>query len=392
MKSSLWIFIFFLFYKLNCIAQYRAEGCVIYEEPKRKLVYESIRTFSQKTILEDSLIIAHYYKKEGDSVSVTREGKKLSTFIIKNNWISGDTYQEYDSSGTLRLLDTFNTSAQGAQKHYYGYYSARNIRLSKAFYPGGSLRSVLYYSSSGSDSLYREWSSDGALKFIKRFKNDSDLSFDHYPIAGKKPIETLEYYPNGVLAKKEKTAKNYSAEYWKTGALKRVSSDTSIRSCTVTCVKDYYPNKNIRSIHYFQNGEPCYIWSAYSEAGILQNSIKKPAIRTTIGPSLEAPAQIYTFVEQMAEYPGGMLAFQKYTEEKLLGMSYTYSDLLSGKYCLVFEVTPDGKTTFIDIKGFQPQQLKSQFRSFIESMPLWHPAKLNGRSISESFEIVLKTI
>jgi len=390
MKYFIGVFIFSFFCCLPCLAQFRADGCVIYEEPKRKLVYESIHLYSLKGMLEESLLIEHFYKKEGDSVSVYKNRNILTTFIAKNNLLQDDIYKEVDSAGTIRALDSFNVSEKGARKRYFLAYTAKNIRLSKTFFPDGSAQSVLYYSSTGADSLYREWYPGGIVKFLKHFKNESNLNFDHYPDSNTKPVENLEYYPNGVLAKKEKAYKNYSAEYRETGSLKRVSFDTLISHSIITCVKNYYTKKNIKSIQYFQEEQPCHTWAEYSETGALLSSIKKPAIRENVGTVGPGPPRIFVYVEQMAAYPEGTGAFQKYFEEKLSQISYPDSDFLSGKYSLFFEVTPSGKPEFIDLKGYQAQQLKTQFKSLIEKMSSWKPAKRNGRAISESFEIILK--
>ena len=392
MKTPSGILILFLFNQLILSAQihYRAEGCVIFEPPSKTLHYTSIDRYAYKLLMEDSTVVENFYRKNGDSVSVHKNEKILGTYTLINYWLSGETFKLYDMSGTLRALDSFYLAEHGAKKKYFNAFNAQYLSLSKTFYPSGAVQSTLYYCSNGSDSLYREWYTNGILKYVKRFKKETASGFNHYPIIERKTTELLEYYPNGVVAKKEKSAKNYSAEYRETGTLKTVSFDTLINKQQIRCIRNYYANGKIQFMHYFQEGKPCYTWREYAKTGTLTSTIQKATPHKILtGPAIEQAPEIFMYVEQQSEYPGGQKALENYFEDKLATMRVTYPDLLSGKYALIIEISPSGKAVFKNVRGYESEMIKDYLAHVVTSMPPWHPAKRQGCPISESYEIIL---
>lgn len=340
--------------------------------------------------LSDSTLIEHFYKSHRDSVVVSKQGIFLSTFKVKDHFFSSETYQESDSSGAVRAIDSFYVSGKGASKIYFNFYQSKNLRLSKTFYPGGKVQNILYFSAGGADSLYREWYDSGVLKSVKRFENDADHNFNHYPHADRKPVENSEYYSNGIVAKKERRDKNYRAIYRESGIRKSVSYDTLINNQVITCEKKYYPNKNIQSVHYFQENKPCFVWLDYSKEGALISSTQKAAVRKIVySPSEPAAPEVYTQVEEHSEFPAGETALQAYIEKDLKYTTYTYPELLQGNYSVLFEITKEGQAVFISVKGFQTDAIKRNLKQLIELMPRWKPRRMNGRAVNESYELIL---
>ncbi|QNH62033.1 TonB family protein [Hymenobacter sediminicola] len=97
--------------------------------------------------------------------------------------------------------------------------------------------------------------------------------------------------------------------------------------------------------------------------------------------------KIYTYVEQMPQYPGGMEAMQKYLRENLRYPTQARTDQVEGKVFVSFVIPADGKPTNTKIlKGIGAGCDEEALR-LIKNMPAWAPGKQNGRVVMVSYTV-----
>lgn len=107
------------------------------------------------------------------------------------------------------------------------------------------------------------------------------------------------------------------------------------------------------------------------------------------GPAEPAAPEIFTIVEEQAEFPGGISAMQKY-----LGSNIQYPPMardagISGKCFLKFIVSETGDISNVEVlKGVSgcPDCDREAVR-VVKSMPKWKPAKMTGRSVKCYFTL-----
>ena len=105
----------------------------------------------------------------------------------------------------------------------------------------------------------------------------------------------------------------------------------------------------------------------------------------------EKEPEVYTLVEEQAEFPGGMLALSKFIGDNVAFPKRAREDSLfqSCKVYLKFVVNEDGSTSNAEVlKGCPgyPECDKEGLR-VIGIMPKWKPAKLSGREVKCYFNI-----
>ncbi|MDI1353967.1 MAG: TonB family protein [bacterium] len=106
------------------------------------------------------------------------------------------------------------------------------------------------------------------------------------------------------------------------------------------------------------------------------------------GPGEAAP-EIFTIVEEQAEFPGGTTAMMKYIQSNIQYPSMAREAGISGKCFLKFVVNETGSISNVEIlKGVPgcPDCDKEAIR-VIKSMPGWKPAKMTGRAVKCYFNL-----
>ena len=107
------------------------------------------------------------------------------------------------------------------------------------------------------------------------------------------------------------------------------------------------------------------------------------------GPGEAAAPEIFTVVEEMPEFPGGVMEMQKYIVKNIQYPAMAREAGISGKCFLKFVVTGDGTISDVQIlKGVAscPDCDKEAMR-VVKSMPKWKAGKQNGRAVSVYFNL-----
>jgi len=124
-------------------------------------------------------------------------------------------------------------------------------------------------------------------------------------------------------------------------------------------------------------------WTPGKQSGkALRNRIVVP-----INFQLPKSTEVFTAVEQNAEYPGGMEALGKFLQENLKYPASAQKANVSGKVYVQFIVNTDGSASdFAVLKsagyGFDEEALR-----VLELVPKWTPGKQSGRVVRSRFTI-----
>ncbi len=96
--------------------------------------------------------------------------------------------------------------------------------------------------------------------------------------------------------------------------------------------------------------------------------------------------EIFTAVEQQAEFPGGMGAFGKYLQKNLKWQG-DEKERLPTKIYVQFVVEKDGSTNNIEfLTKSTPKEIKDQFIKMIKNVK-WIPGKQGGKTVRSRFTI-----
>jgi protein TonB len=95
--------------------------------------------------------------------------------------------------------------------------------------------------------------------------------------------------------------------------------------------------------------------------------------------------QVYTFVEQQAEYPGGLEAMNKFIQKNLKYPAQARRMGTEGKVFVGFVINKDGTIVDVSIvKGISSECDKEAMR-VIQMMPSWKAGKQNGKAVRVKF-------
>lgn len=112
---------------------------------------------------------------------------------------------------------------------------------------------------------------------------------------------------------------------------------------------------------------------------------------TDKGPSQteEKAPEILTFVEEVAEYPGGRAEMLKFLAENIKYPQIAIENELSGKCHLKFVVSPDGSISQVTILRGVPDcpECDKEAVRVVRSMPRWKPGKNGGKAVYSYFTL-----
>jgi protein TonB len=107
------------------------------------------------------------------------------------------------------------------------------------------------------------------------------------------------------------------------------------------------------------------------------------------GPGEPSAPEIFTIVEEQAEFPGGIAAMMKYIQQNVQYPAMAREAGISGKCFLKFVVNENGEISNVEVlKGVPgcPDCDKEAIR-VVKSMPKWKPAKMTGRAVKCYFNL-----
>ncbi|MDR0835342.1 MAG: energy transducer TonB [Tannerella sp.] len=97
--------------------------------------------------------------------------------------------------------------------------------------------------------------------------------------------------------------------------------------------------------------------------------------------------EIFTVVEQQAEFPGGITEMYKYLKDHINYPTMAQENNIHGKVYLKFVVSKDGSISQVTVvKGVDPSLDREAVR-VVQSMPKWNPGKQNGKTVNVWFNL-----
>lgn len=106
--------------------------------------------------------------------------------------------------------------------------------------------------------------------------------------------------------------------------------------------------------------------------------------------TIEDSNVVHQFVDENAEFPGGIKAMKKHLKTNLISPESVVSGKIAGHCYTQFTVEKDGSITNLRIvlgfKGDCPECDAEALR-VIQSMPKWKPAKVNGEAVRSFYNL-----
>ncbi|MFN3916494.1 MAG: energy transducer TonB [Flavobacteriales bacterium] len=96
----------------------------------------------------------------------------------------------------------------------------------------------------------------------------------------------------------------------------------------------------------------------------------------------QADTNTYEMIEVMPEFPGGVIAMNKYIIENLVYPQEALENGIFGKVYIQFTVRKDG--SIADVNSLRPTHplLDEEAIRVVSSMPPWSPGILNGQPVN----------
>lgn len=104
---------------------------------------------------------------------------------------------------------------------------------------------------------------------------------------------------------------------------------------------------------------------------------------------VEKKEEIFTYVDEPAEFPGGMAAMRKYLGENI-NYPQTAKELgLEGKCYLQFVVSANGNISNVEVKRGVPDcpECDKEAVRVVKGMPHWKPGKNGGKAVHSTFNL-----
>ena len=113
----------------------------------------------------------------------------------------------------------------------------------------------------------------------------------------------------------------------------------------------------------------------------------KQVLVTEVVKPREEETKIFTVVEQMPSFPGGMGALMQYLSKNIKYPPFAEENSIQGRVICTFVVERDGSVTDIHIaKGVDPSLDKEAIR-VVSGMPKWIPGRQNGQMVRVKYTL-----
>jgi antitoxin component YwqK of YwqJK toxin-antitoxin module len=270
------------------------------------------------------------------------------------------------------------------------------------FYPNGKPSSERYYDEGMPTGKWQYWYDDGTLKAtvgyekVTTAQRDSlftALTFAANETRGQEIADYKGFYgkTEGQLEETE-AGRNYNRKKIM-GELMN-SPFNFFRSYIISYAHPdgpavfYYPNGKKKAEVMYSHGEPTGTWTYYAENETERSMrLEKGQVVAVDGaPVAEYIAErarnqnaamqdkVFTSVEQMPEFPGGVQALREYINNNMKPLT----DTASGKATVKFTVGLDGKLNDIKFMRSISKESDAEITRMLQAMPAWRPGKQNG--------------
>ncbi len=115
-----------------------------------------------------------------------------------------------------------------------------------------------------------------------------------------------------------------------------------------------------------------------------------PALNMSVSVNDTLDGEIFTAVEQMPEFPGGMSALNRYLAKNIRHPKECANPV--GRVTVSFVITKTGKVKDADVKArnCDASQWKQEMIAVIKSMPVWKPGKHQGKPVNVRYSMPIR--
>jgi TonB family protein len=136
----------------------------------------------------------------------------------------------------------------------------------------------------------------------------------------------------------------------------------------------YYHNGQLESQGEFCNGKKCGVWKRWSWDGSQRADRVYPDVH--VEP---------TAMNEPAQFPGGYDALLNYIAENTVYPSTALNKKITGMVKISFSIDEGGLVRDIEVVERNASVLADAALQCMWDMPLWEPAKRNGRNVASTF-------
>jgi periplasmic protein TonB len=124
-----------------------------------------------------------------------------------------------------------------------------------------------------------------------------------------------------------------------------------------------------------------------TEAPPVDPDAKPAKEEAPVEPPKPKEEEIFTAVEQQAEFPGGMAAFGKFLSKNMKYPAAAQRANVQGKVYIQFVVNTDGSIQNVDVLKSVGFGCDEEAVRVIKTVPRWTPGKQSGRAVRSRFTI-----
>lgn len=122
---------------------------------------------------------------------------------------------------------------------------------------------------------------------------------------------------------------------------------------------------------------------AFAQENIAEPQPVSPAVKT------KSNEKVYEFVDEPADYPGGMKVLLKYISDNIIYPESAVKNGIQGKCYFQFIVADSGEIKQIKLKRGVPgcPECDKEALHVLEKMPKWIPGKVDGKNVNSYFSL-----
>ncbi|MBS4057114.1 MAG: M56 family metallopeptidase [Bacteroidales bacterium] len=129
--------------------------------------------------------------------------------------------------------------------------------------------------------------------------------------------------------------------------------------------------------------------------GSESNTAQQPAVTEAVEQTMdtqteEATDEVFTVVEQMPEYNGGMEAMMKFIASNITYPETAKRDTIQGKVFVQFVIETDGSVSNVKVLRGIGGGCDEEAIRVVESMPKWTPGRQRGKAVRVSFNLPIR--
>lgn len=337
---------------------------------------------------------------------------KRDCFNGKSIGNNGDFISYYVDGESIESKGSYTTLGKTKEGVLYcgGRFCSTRVGKWEFYDQSGKLTAKGSFANNIQTGIWEEYilGWDLNIPFIARplFKQDEKIkSIGQYSSIGQKTGEWISTYEDGKIFSKC----NYNGNVKLDGKL---TLDPTVKP-TITFLKEsefsgkkvlfsgeqvyYYKNGNIMLKYNYDDNGKLIEYQEYDENGNSKTIKKSNSVVQTetnsmpIGSSnkfdISQTDEVFSTVEQMPSFPGGVNNLYKFLRENIQYPPYCRESDIQGKVFISFIVNKDGSLSDIQVQKSVYKALDDEALRIVRSMPNWQAGMQSGKPVRVKYNI-----